>query len=406
MITEHAHISAYYTEAKHWTDIDIRDRLNVLPGLNSLVLYGPGITDYGMKLLECCTQLRELHLVDTNITDKGLASVGKLKSLRWLRIDTANVTDSGIRSLNNLHLLEGLQIVKTKSSDEGFLSLLTFPKLSYLEASGCPITELGISCIAQVRGLNSLRLAAPTICDNSFLGLSTCKNLTNFSFDMPLVSQDAVLELHSKLPHCALSHYQFYRPEEKVLFLVNNFLGANNTMSNFTDALLTADELLSYSPFHPALHGARALINYRMGNYDIFRNDLINARDNANIHGQADLVDLAMTFLAQETLFGLKLMMEHQRPERMIAGKLITGGVRPPIRREPIAALINKLYQMTNVPADIPAAPRQMSSPIIQETWATPAYNEPQIIVQVNRQIKIILPKNVKDEMKSVPWNW
>ncbi len=106
-----------------------------------MVLYGRAVSDYGLKVLEGCQNLKELHLVETSVTDKGLASLANLRSLRWLSIDTADVTDSGIMQLKNLNLLEGLQLVKTGCSDDGLAILLNLPHLEYLEISGCTIAE-------------------------------------------------------------------------------------------------------------------------------------------------------------------------------------------------------------------------------------------------------------------------
>ncbi len=376
----------------------------MLPHMFSLVLYGRAITDYGLKLLEKCERLRELHLVETSVTDKGLASLENIRTLRWLSIDDANITDKGISYLKNLSQLEGLQLVKTRTSDDGLSVLLNYPKLAYLEASGCSISEKGVLFISQVTSLNSLRLAAPTILDDAFLGLSFCKRLSNFSYDMPLVSQKAVMELHSRLPECDLSHYTFFRAEDKVLFLINNFVGEGKSLTNFSDALNTANELLSYSPYHPALHSARAMINFRMGNFELFRQDLRIARDSANIYGQNDLLEMAINYLNQDSFFGLRLAMEAESPEKIIAAKLLTAGVRPPLRKEPIAVLINRLSNSTSHGLGKPITIAQARA--TADAFITPEYRHPSVVVDLSNRTTLILPKETKDELKTVPWNW
>jgi hypothetical protein len=389
----------YVDSLCRWTDSALIEKADSLKNLTSLVLYGRAVSDYGIKVLERCEQLRELHLVDTNVTDRGLASLANLRSLRWLSIDTADITDSGIMQLKNLNRMEGLQLVKTGASDDGLAILLNFPMLEYLEISGCVIAEKGVLFISQVGSLNSLRLAAPTVFDDAFLGLSLCKRLSKFSYDMPLVSSQAVHELRLRLPGCELGAYNFFRPEEKVLYLVTNFIGERRTLANFSDALICANELLTYSPYHPALHCARALINFRMGNFDGFRNDLRNTRDNANVYGQQDLLKMAMNYLSQPSFFSLRMMMEEQNPDVFIANKLLTSGVRPPTRSEPISALINKMNNVTSLPITPERAQAAAAA-------FTPNYHHPSVIIKLANPTKLILPEELKDELKSVPWNW
>ncbi|MBA3993176.1 MAG: hypothetical protein C0469_06575 [Cyanobacteria bacterium DS2.3.42] len=401
----------YIDSLSRWTDVDLYQRADAIRGWPSLVLYGRAVSDYGIKVLEGCHNLKELHLVETSVTDKGLASLANLRSLKWLSIDTADVTDSGIMQLKNLNQLEGLQLVKTGCSDDGLAILLNLPHLEYLEISGCTIAEKGALYISRVSSLNSLRLAAPTIFDDAFLGLAYCKKLSKFSFDMPLVSPEAIHEMRLRLPNCELDEYCFFRPEDKVIYLVTNFFGNGKTLANFADALSCTDELLTYSPFHPALHGARALLNYRMGNFEAFRDDLRNTRDNANLCGQRDVQQMATSYLAENTLFGLRMLMQSHNPDRFIANKLLTAGVRPTVRKEPITDLINKLKNMTYVPTD-PYHRRIAPPPLNEEQWTTPNYRQPTTTIDLSKthnrenQSSLILPKKLKDELQAVPWNW
>lgn len=394
----HMTFENYVDSLQRWTDDDIISRAHTLHKLNSLVLYGRGVSDYGIKLLERCQNLKELHLVETSVTDKGLQSLANMRNLRWLSIDTANISDSGIAYLKNLSQLEGLQLVNTRTSDDSLSMLLNYPQLAYLEASGCSITEKGIYYISNVRSLNSLRIAAPTVFDDAFMGLSHCRQLSTLSFDMPLVTEDAVKELRIRLPGCDLSHYSFFRPEDKVLYLVNNFMGDGRTATDFVAALGATDELLGYSPLHPVLHAARALLNYRMGDFQTFRADMVNVREHANLYGQQDLLDLAINYLAENTYFGLRLMMEMQHPERMVASKLLTSGVRANYGRSPIASLLNRLG---NAAVPVPVHVHAHA----EVTYAIPVYKQPQLLLTPAPK-DLILPKELKEELKAVPWNW
>ena len=381
-----------------WTDVTLIEKWHNLPTMTNLILYGRGVSDYGLKMLERCQSLRELQLVDTNITDKGLASLANITSLRWLTIDTAAISDTGIAYLKGLKHLEGLQLVNTRTSDDSMGVLLNYPKLAYLEASGCSISEKGINFISQIGSLNSLRLAAPTVQDDAFLGLSFCRRLTNFAFDMPLVSKEAVMELLARLPGCDVNHYYFFRPEDKVLYLVNNFIGSGRTLANFADALGATNDLLHYSPLHPVLHSARALINFRMGNFDSFRYDLMNVRDHADMYGHTDLQAMATAYLSQHSFFGLRLMMEQQNIERLVVDKLLSSELR--VRREPIAALINSVKAGHYAPG-LPRISQELL-----DSFSTPQYKQPNVVVDLSNKTMIILPKELKDQLKDVPWNW
>jgi hypothetical protein len=396
----HMTMENYVDSLSRWTDGDLIQKADSLRNLHNLVLYGRAVSDYGIKVLENCQKLKELHLIDTSVTDVGLGYLKNLRSLKWLSVDDAKVTDSGIIQLKDLHNLEGLQLVKTRVSDDGLAILLNFPNLEYLEISGCTISEKGVLFISRVGSLNSLRLAAPTIFDDSFLALSYCKQLEKLSFDMPMVTPEAIKEMRLRLPGCILSGYHFFRPEEKVIFLVSNFIGEGKTIINFENALTTANELLSYNPYHPGLHGARALINYRMGNLEQFRNDLRNVRDNANIYGQEDLRWLAMEFLSFNNAMTLHAAMELHHPDHYIANHLLTSGVRHPTRKEPIAYLLRKLDNACLAPT-VRRPYGQTSEPLNKEQeWRRVT------TYQQCQQKTLILPKELKEELKSVPWNW
>jgi|JYMV01.1.fsa_nt_gi hypothetical protein len=398
----HTTMINFVDSLSRWTDEALIQKADLLRDVQSLVLYGRAVSDYGLKVLERCAKLRELHLVETSVTDKGLGYLKELRSLRWLSIDDASVTDSGIIQLRNLHQLEGLQLVKTRVSDDGLEILLHFPKLEYLEISGCTIAEKGVLFISRVSSLNSLRLAAPTIFDDSFLSLSYCTQLSKFAFDMPLVTTEAIDQLQLRLPGCAMNEYYFFRPEEKVIYLVSNFMGEGKTILNLEKALVTADELLSYSPYHPALHGARAFIHYRLGNITQFRNDLQNVRDNANIYGQSDLRFLAMQYLSFDSHLSLQAAMKSQHPDRYIANHLLTTGVRQPLRKEPVAGLLHRMNEAAQVKINAYET-KKAPGP---DPFSTPLYRHPQVIVNLSGRPDVIPSKEWKDELKKVPWNW
>lgn len=331
-----------------WTDQDIRDRRELLPSYTSLVLRGREVTDDGIKLLELCSNLKELHLIETSITDRGMRSIGKLFNLRWLTIDDAAVTANGISEIANLNKLEGLQILETQMTDDGFVILHSFEDLVYLESDGCDIGDLGIALIAQATNLGSLKISAPSVRDLSFMAVSLCTRLSKFSFHAPLVTEQTIDALQKKLPLCAFSNYTVYRPEDKVISIVRLIVSANPGQHNLVKAYADASELLQYSPHHPALHAARAFIDYHMGNMKMFRFDLENARDTANMYGETHLLNMAQNLLRENSPYKLRQMIEIDKPEHKIAAKLLAEGIRPQMRYEPISAVLVRHEQIAN----------------------------------------------------------
>ncbi|MCC6977215.1 MAG: hypothetical protein IT343_02750 [Candidatus Melainabacteria bacterium] len=166
---------------------------------------------------------------------------------------------------------------------------------------------------------------------------------------MPLVTLEALKEMRQRLPHCHLTEYRFFRPEEKLIYLVSNFAGEGLTIINMEKALATSDELLTYNPDHPALHGARALINYRMGNFEQFRQDFRNTKDTAKSCGHEDLRYLAMQFLAFDNNQSVRNAIEAHHPERYIANHLLISGIRPSRKQESIEAMHKRMSAAADI---------------------------------------------------------
>lgn len=386
-----------------WTDQDIRDRRHLLPTYTSLVLYGRDVTDDGIKLLEYCTELKELHLIETSITDKGMHSIGLLSTLKWLTIDDANVTTTGISKIASLRKLEGLQILGTKMKEDAFVILHSFPELVYLESDGCDIGDIGMALIAQATNLGSLKISAPSARDLSFMAISLCTRLSKFSFHAPLVSSKMIETLQAKLPMCTFSNYTVYRPEDKVIKLVRLIISANPSSEDLRTAFYCCTELLQYSPHHPSLHAARALISYRLGDMQMFRFNLANARDSANMYGQTYLLNMAINLLNEQDTFKLRMMIEIEKPEHKIAAKLLTEGIRPQMRYEPISALINKNVHYANDQA----LPMHPVGPL--QFWTIPEEDSLSDEEKRRAYLKLLATNFMKSSEENNPrvqWSW
>lgn len=90
--------------------------------LHTLEIYGPYITDAGLKHLSDLPNLKELLIIDPGlgITDEGLKHLANLASLTMLSLDGADaITDEGLRHLARLANLKELNIESAKVTTEG-----------------------------------------------------------------------------------------------------------------------------------------------------------------------------------------------------------------------------------------------------------------------------------------------
>ena len=119
------------------------------------------ITDHGLSLLPCLSQLQYLHLAYCEVTDISLPYIGQLLQLQSLDLTDCGITDAGlpyVQFLVNLrhlvldncwHLttleplrplleLEQLSVKDcSRLTDDGVQSIGTLPRLLVLDLSGC-----------------------------------------------------------------------------------------------------------------------------------------------------------------------------------------------------------------------------------------------------------------------------
>mgnify|MGYP000611775559 CR=1 FL=1 len=292
-----------------WTDDNLRARINELPNYTSLVIYGSGFTDEGAELLTRCADLKELQLVGTSISDAGLRFISELKNLDWLVIDRAAVTDSGLSTLSNLQQLNGLQLISTGAGDDGFQTLRYLPKLTYLEATDHYLRHKELALISELPHLSSLRLASTLTDDTDFLNLSSCRSLQLLSFDMPLVSEQAIEQVKERLSQCQLQPSKFFRNEDKISYL-SSYCFDLYEMEQYDLAWMAANDVLNWFPFNPAVHGALAFINFQMGNFEEFRKDLEKARENASRFADGEVFRMADRLLSIRSPESIKIELQ------------------------------------------------------------------------------------------------
>jgi hypothetical protein len=113
-----------------------------LRDLTTLVIGGAGVTDDGMKAIECLTQLTAIQIQDTPITDRGLEPIQSLCNLKRFHLfnnrqepaDTrpqpsdARITGRGLEYLGRLPKLSQVWLTHVSIGDDDLSRLETLPK--------------------------------------------------------------------------------------------------------------------------------------------------------------------------------------------------------------------------------------------------------------------------------------
>lgn len=394
-----------------WTDRDLLNRIDDLPNFRSLVIYGPGVTDAGAELISRCANLRELHLLDTAITDSGLRHIGKLKALDWLALDNAAVSSEGLRHLSGLTQLSGLHIVSTVAGDDGFSMLLNMPKLTYLEAAGENLRGGTMSIISQLPELLTLRLASSKGDDRDFAQLGFARSLQLISYDMPLVTHDAISDLSSRLKSTLIEKFRYFKPENRITYL-SGYCFDLYEQRRYDLARVAVDDVIRWLPFNPAAHGTRAFINFNLGLYDEFRNDLLKVRDNAVLFGEDALAEMAERYLNAGSEYEIKRIMSESRPENLLIDRLRAANATP--MEGPVNALIAKFDKATRMEAPkLPKlvrplqfamadadARRILQPPVSEEVLASMLMQKHEYQAFIDR-----LTRQEREPVQ-VPWHW
>jgi len=129
------------------TDADL-ERLQLLPDLESLTLYGAEIHDSGIQRLTALKKLSELVLENTEITEEGLKAVATLPELQSLNLRRSTyLKDAALAHLTKIPKLQYLSLLYNNFTDEGLghlagLSSLKTLSLKFTDATGAGIEKL------------------------------------------------------------------------------------------------------------------------------------------------------------------------------------------------------------------------------------------------------------------------
>ena len=126
------------------TDDELRP-LADLPRLRVVSIYGPQITDEGLKHLASAHELEDLDLIMTKETDATLRMAATFPSLRRAFFSSRSVTDEGVRSLGRLKKLKRLHLMGREITDRALAHIESIPALEMLTLQDTQVTDEGVA---------------------------------------------------------------------------------------------------------------------------------------------------------------------------------------------------------------------------------------------------------------------
>ena len=136
--------------------------------LESLDLSGTGLTNSTLSRIARLDNLQCLHLSNCRINDTGLAQLRSLKRLRQLDISGTEAGDATIAMLAETHPDLFKLSVGKRTTDAAFTSLLKMTALTDVAFIDCWVTDRGLSQLAHLENLHTLRLFGGGISDRVF----------------------------------------------------------------------------------------------------------------------------------------------------------------------------------------------------------------------------------------------
>ncbi len=146
--------------------------------------------------------LRSLRLRECPVFDGRTRSIARVSTLRYLDLRKTYVTDEALEftdGLRRLPELFGLRLGGTKVTGVGFQEWADAP-LEMLDVSDCPISSLGLDCIAKLKNLVELDLSGSPVKDSDFPRLRSLSNLKTLYLDKPSPANPGLAELQRALP--------------------------------------------------------------------------------------------------------------------------------------------------------------------------------------------------------------
>jgi hypothetical protein len=189
--------------------------------IDSLDLWGTGVTDAGLKHLKRMTRLRHLHISDARrpvrrgvpapappppVTDAGLTHLAELTQLETLSLVGLPVTDAGLDALKDLPALTSLSLLRTRIQGTSLARLKSLPQLSSLFLGNSPITEDGLRTLAGATSLKDLGLNGVPLTKEALPHLRAIPHLELLGVRGCGLLEEEVLDLAESRPGLKVVH--------------------------------------------------------------------------------------------------------------------------------------------------------------------------------------------------------
>lgn len=168
-----------------------------LPGLQTLVARGPGISDEAVAQLNGHPSLSVLKFEESSeLSDAGVAVVADLPRLSDISIDNAAITDESLKQLSRSDTIRRIRVPRTQLTDRGVEYLLAAPQLELLDLVDCEgISDASLATIGQLPQLRNLRVSGSQITDQGLEHLSGLSKLAALGLQQTAVTDEGMAKL-------------------------------------------------------------------------------------------------------------------------------------------------------------------------------------------------------------------
>ena len=152
----------WHEESRQPTDDDLAI-LEQLDYVTVIRVYGPRVTEEGLRHFRSLTTLQDLELLKTNITNKGLEHLAPLYRLERLSLNGSPIADEGLQQIGKLKNLEILNLDGTRVTDAGLEHLGQLKNLHTLSLKNTKITSLGLVHLKRLPKLRSVYIGGTVV---------------------------------------------------------------------------------------------------------------------------------------------------------------------------------------------------------------------------------------------------
>jgi Leucine-rich repeat (LRR) protein len=126
----------------------------------------------------------KVDLMDIQTSDQDVAAIAALGDLAWLRLWGPAITDDGVRQLRKLPRLRKLQLLFTSMTDQGADCLAGMTTLEALDLRGCArLDDRALLPLEKLSRLTSLKLQTPGVTDAGIDHLLPLAGLTALALE-------------------------------------------------------------------------------------------------------------------------------------------------------------------------------------------------------------------------------